>query len=50
MRTSTKILAAIAAAAAGTFAAPPTGPIVKLGYATYQGSYNNTYGLNIFKG
>jgi hypothetical protein len=55
MRTTTKILAATTAAAvscvADTFGAPPpTGPIVNLGYATYQGIYNNTYGLNVFKG
>lgn len=25
-------------------------PVVDLGYAKYQGLYNNTYGINVFKG
>lgn len=26
------------------------GPVVDLGYAKYQGTYNSTFDLNIFKG
>ena len=53
MRTKARVLAAAAACVAGVAEAlvspRSSGPIVDLGYATYQGYYNNTYGLNVWK-
>ena len=52
MRTRTGVLAAAAAAVcvAEALVSPRSnGPIVDLGYATYQGYYNNTFGLNVWK-
>ncbi|KAH8817012.1 putative carboxylesterase [Xylogone sp. PMI_703] len=54
MRSKTGVLAAAAAAAvcvADALAAPraSNGPIVDLGYSAYQGYYNNTYDLNVWK-
>lgn len=48
---SSLVLLALAAAPTGLAASVQTSsPVVDLGYATYQGYYNNTYDLNIFKG
>lgn len=56
MRTKTRVLAAAAAAAAAATCVVEAvvlprsnGLIVDLGYATYQGYHNTTYGLNIWK-
>ena len=52
MRTKTGMLAGAAGAvcAAEALVSPRSnGPIVDLGYATYQGYYNSTYGLDIWK-
>jgi hypothetical protein len=52
MRTKAGVLAAAAVAAcvAEAVVLPRSnGPIVDLGYATYQGYYNNTYALNVWK-
>ena len=52
MRAKTGALAAAALAAclAEALVAPRSnGPIVDVGYATYQGYYNDTYGLNNWK-
>ncbi|KAH9883509.1 Alpha/Beta hydrolase protein [Xylariomycetidae sp. FL2044] len=40
---------ATSAAAAGISASADAAPTVDLGYATYQGVYNETYGLNVWK-
>ncbi|KAI1749224.1 Alpha/Beta hydrolase protein [Xylaria castorea] len=48
----TWLVVAVTCAAAGGFAELPfsvSGPIVSLGYATYEGYYNGTYDLNIWK-
>ncbi|KAJ5849585.1 hypothetical protein N7455_009441 [Penicillium solitum] len=48
---SSLVLLALTAAPTGLAASVQTSnPVVDLGYATYQGYYNNTYDLNIFKG
>ncbi|CAI7569316.1 unnamed protein product [Penicillium discolor] len=48
---SSLVLLALTAAPTGLAASVQTSnPVVDLGYATYQGYYNNTYNLNIFKG
>ncbi|CRL22538.1 Acetylcholinesterase, insect [Penicillium camemberti] len=48
---SSLVLLALTAAPTGLAAfVQPSSPVVDLGYATYQGYYNNTYELNIFKG
>lgn len=48
---SSLVLLALTAAPTGLAASvQPSSPVVDLGYATYQGYYNNTYELNIFKG
>lgn len=44
------LLALIAAPASLAISVQGSSPGVDLGYATYQGYYNNTYDLNIFKG
>jgi hypothetical protein len=52
MRSKTRVLAAAVAAAcvAEALVSPRSnGPIVDLGYATYQGYHSNTYGLNVWK-
>lgn len=45
------LLLALATAPA-TLATPAhtASPVVDLGYAKYQGLYNSTYGINVFKG
>ncbi len=48
----TWLVVAVAWAAAGGSVELPlsvSGPIVSLGYATYEGYYNGTYDLNIWK-
>ncbi|RWA11637.1 hypothetical protein EKO27_g3486 [Xylaria grammica] len=35
--------------ASGSVSGPVAGPVVSLGYATYEGYYNGTYDLNIWK-
>ncbi|KAJ5956434.1 hypothetical protein N7501_010713 [Penicillium viridicatum] len=48
---SSLVLLALTAAPTGLAAYVQTSsPVVDLGYATYQGYYNNTFDLNIFKG
>ncbi|KAG0653117.1 secreted lipase [Hyphodiscus hymeniophilus] len=53
MRTTTRslLVGAVAAACVTEAALLPrsTGPIVELGYATYQGSFDDTFGLNVWK-
>ncbi|KAI0199850.1 Alpha/Beta hydrolase protein [Astrocystis sublimbata] len=51
-RRSSWLVIAVACAAIGGSAKPvltASGPIVNLGYATYEGYYNGTYDLNIWK-
>lgn len=47
---SSLALLALTATPAGATPVRTTHPVVDLGYTTYQGSYNETYDLNIFKG
>jgi hypothetical protein len=47
---SSLVLLALTAAPAGATPVQTSNPVVDLGYATYQGYYNDTYDLNIFKG
>jgi hypothetical protein len=48
---SSLVLLALTAVPAGLAASVQTSsPVVDLGYATYQGYYNHTFDLNIFKG
>jgi hypothetical protein len=48
----TRLAVAIGCVAAENLVETPlsiSGPVVNLGYATYEGYYNNTYDLNIWK-
>lgn len=56
MRSTTRVLAAAAAACACVCVTEAlvtprssTDPIVDLGYANYQGYYDSTYALNVWK-
>ncbi|KAJ5107630.1 hypothetical protein N7456_004305 [Penicillium angulare] len=49
-RISSLALLALTATPAGATPVQTTNPVVDLGYTTYQGSYNETYDLNLFKG